>query len=81
MLKPLHLILGVSKQFITITLSIATFIGIIYLLIYVGLKGFISFVLGMTVMAYLILSKNAMMLWFIEFAQAEHYIKEIKIKK
>ena len=81
MLKPLHRILGVSKQFLTIIISIATFIGIIYLLIYVGLKGFISFIAGMMIMAYLILSKNAMMMWFIDFAQAEHYIKEIKVKK
>lgn len=63
--------------FVNIILVVLITIGIFYGFIWMGIKGIIGFVLGMTVMSYLILSKNPVLLFAIKMTTSEDYIKNI----
>lgn len=62
-------------------LTIAILFGMFMFFRFIGLKGLLGFVCGMSIMAYLILSKNPLLRWVISFATAEYYIDDLKGEK
>ncbi len=69
------------KRILNIALSILSFIIIIVLLRWAGIKGIISFIAGMTLMGYLLLSNNLMMRSLITIFGANKNLKEIMDEK
>ncbi len=65
------------KKVINITISILSIFGLFYLMRWAGLKGILSFLVGMIIMAYLILSNNLIMRSVVTLFGAERSIKEI----
>lgn len=66
---------------LAIVLKIASVIGMIYLLRYLGFKGFLGIVIGISVTVYLFLSKNEMLLWVTGLDKnknSQWYLNEIK---
>ncbi len=59
-------------------LLIGSIVLIFFLFRWAGIKGLITFSVGMLIMAYLILSKNAMLMFIIEKTSSDTYIDEIK---
>lgn len=66
------------KSATVIIINVLVLIGVVYFLIWVGFKGMIAFVAGMTLMTYLMLSKNPILRAMIGFAQAEDYIDDLR---
>jgi len=75
--------LGIKKnlqKIIKIVLFLASTFGVFYGFYWMGLKGIIGMIIGLSVMAYLILSKNILMLWFIDKTRSNDIIDEINEK-
>ncbi len=64
-----------------IFIIIASILLVIGFLRWAGIKGVLSFMLGMSLMAYLLLSKNIMFQGIIEMFGASEYLSEIGKKK
>lgn len=67
-----------TKRILRIVISIASILILIFFFRWVGLKGVLAFFLGMTIMAYLLLSKNLMFMGIIDYFGADKYIDEVK---
>jgi len=59
-----------SMRILRIIISIASILLLIGFFRWTGLKGLMSFILGLFVMAYLLLSKNAMLMGVVEYFEA-----------
>lgn len=71
-----------NKLFIVVRIAVSI-LSVILLFLglrWAGIKGFIMLVFGMIIMGYLLLSKNMMLDWFVNFAKAKNYLEEIKKK-
>lgn len=64
-----------------IIIMIASILLIIAFFRWAGLKGMASFILGMSLMGYLLLSKNMMFQGIISMFGADEYLNEISKKK
>lgn len=65
---------------VKIVISLVTIILFIGFFRWTGFKGLISFMLGMLIMAFLILSKNPILLSIIAMTQSEDFIDSIMKK-
>ncbi len=72
---------GILMTVLRITVMILSILLIFGFFRWSGIKGFLSFLLGMGIMAYLLLSKNMMFQMIIETFGAVEYIDEVKKKK
>lgn len=70
----LNFLLGLSVKIVSIIL-------LIICLRWAGLKGIISFLFGMAIMAYLMLSNNSLMMFFIKMFSDKQYLEEIMGEK
>ena len=70
-------ILDTIKRIILIVTSIGTVIILFMLLRWAGIKGILSFIAGMVIMAYLLLSNNIMTRVLVKMFEAEKGINEI----
>ena len=70
-------ILDTIKRIILIVTSIGTVIILFMLLRWTGIKGILSFIAGMVIMAYLLLSNNIMTRVLVKMFEAEKGINEI----
>ena len=61
--------LTIIKNYALIVLKVIVSIGVFYCFYIAGLKGILTFIIGMAVMAYLILSDNPMLRMAIEITQ------------
>lgn len=68
------------KTVLNIVLSLASILLIFIYFRWVGYKGVISFLLGLIVMAYLLLSNNIIMRSLIKIFEAEQTLKDIMKK-
>lgn len=75
------LIFAYAKKIFKIICFILSIFLFIWFFRWASWKGMISFVLGMGIMGFLLLSKNPMLRFLISFAQADDYFKEIIDKK
>jgi len=73
-------ILSVMFTIVRIGVMISSVIAVFWFFRWVGWKGFISFVAGMSLMAYVILSKNPLIKWVIDATQSDEYIWELMKK-
>jgi len=64
----------IIKVFIGILISFA----ILYYFIWSGIKGMLSFIIGMGVMAAILFSNSPIILWILEQTKSKHYIEELK---
>ncbi len=71
----------IFKRVISVLLSISTFILLIVLLRWAGFKGILSFIAGLAIMAYLLLSNNIMMRSLITLFGAGKNLKELMNEK
>jgi len=69
--------LDTIKRIILIVTSIGTVIILFMLLRWAGIKGILSFIAGMVIMAYLLLSNNIMTRVLVKMFEAEKGINEI----
>ncbi len=71
----------ITKRHLVKTLRFPIFIGmaigVILFFRWIGLKGFLGFVIGMTIMAWALLSKNQYLKWIIDLTDSDQYIWEI----
>lgn len=81
MKKIKEVIRNVFKTILRIAFIIASILLILGFFRWAGIKGFIAFLLGMGIMAYLLLSKNMMFQGIIEMFGADEYITDIGKKK
>lgn len=72
---------NILKVTLRIIVMIASVLLIIGFLRWGGIKGILSFMLGMGLMAYLLLSKNMMFQGIIGMFGADEYLNEIGKKK
>lgn len=72
---------NILNTIIRIFIIIASILLVIGFLRWAGIKGVLSFMLGMSLMAYLLLSKNIMFQGIIEMFGASEYLSEIGKKK
>lgn len=70
-----------GMYFVRIAVAIGTFLLLIMMIRWAGIKGVLMLFLGMGIMAYLLLSKNIMLLALIDKLEGNEYIDEIKKKK
>ncbi len=68
------------KTVLNIVLSLASILLIFIYFRWVGYKGVISFLLGMVIMAYLLLSNNIIMRSLIKIFEAKQTLKELMKK-
>lgn len=68
---------GFLRTFVMRLLAIGIVFGVIGLFYLIGFKGIIGFLLGITIMSMVILSKNPVFMWLVEKAQADAYMQEI----
>ena len=66
------------KNILKIVLSIVITIAIFWFLIYLGWRGMLGIVIGMSLMAYLLLSRNTVFLSLIKMTQNEDMIDDIR---
>lgn len=71
-------IANIGRQTLKITLSIASIILLIVFFRWIGFKGLLAFFFGMGLMAYLLLSKNLMLSYIVDYFGAKDHIKEIR---
>lgn len=64
-----------------IVVNLALLFAVIFLLRYLGLKGVIGLFTGMMLMAYLLLSKNGLLMYFVKLFSGEWYIDELNKRK
>jgi len=69
-----------TKQYVRYLVSIASLIGLVVFIRWAGMKGIISFFLGMTVMAALFLSKNMMIRLLVDKFSGTEYVDQIRGK-
>ena len=62
-------------KIVTRVISILGFIALLY---WLNFKGMVGMMLGMTAMAYLILSKNPLIMWIVEKTRSTEYIDELE---
>lgn len=72
---------NILMTILRIFIIIASILLVIGFLRWAGIKGVLSFMLGMSLMAYLLLSKNIMFQGIIEMFGASEYLSEIGKKK
>lgn len=72
---------SVLKRVLIIVLSIGSIILLFLFLRWVGLKGLLSLMIGMFIMAWLLLSKNQLLLWVIKKTEGGDYLEEVKGKE
>ena len=68
---------NIFKVTLRIIVMIASILLIIAFLRWGGIKGILSFVLGMSLMAYLLLSKNMMFQGIISMFGADEYLNDV----
>ncbi len=66
-----------SLKILKIIIFILSTLAFIFVMRAAGWKGIVGFLLGMLIMAYLILSKNAMMSGIIELTKSKDYVDMI----
>ena len=76
-----HAVSSVLKVTLRLVVMIASVLLIIAFLRWAGIKGILSFVLGMSLMAYLLISKNMMFQGIISMFGADEYLNEVAKKK
>jgi hypothetical protein len=69
---------GTLMSFVRIAATLASIFALYWYFRWAGLRGVISLLLGMVIMAIILLSKNPMVLWLIEQVHAEQYMKEVR---
>lgn len=69
------------KKVLQILFSILTIILLFTFFRWAGIKGLLSFLIGMLIMAFLILSKNPVMTSIIAMTQSEDFIDTVMDKK
>ena len=71
-------IVGFFKKYLRLIIAITMTILILRGMYWMGLKGMFGMFLGMVIMTVIFLSKNPLVLWFIQKFNAETYMNEIK---
>lgn len=66
------------RRALSIALSIASVLLLMLFFRYIGVKGALGFFTGLGVMAYLILSKNPMLMGIIRLTSSDEFIEDIK---
>lgn len=61
-----------------IVISIASIFAFFYFFRWTGWRGFIAFIIGMGIMAYLLLSKNIMLMTIIKMTSSEGFLDDIR---
>lgn len=67
----------IARKIFMIALSVASVVGIFMFFRWVGFKGILSFLIGMSIMAYLLLSKNSMVAMIIKMTESNDHLSEI----
>ena len=65
-------------KIIKVLIGILISFGILFYFIWSGVRGLLSFLFGMGVMAYLILSGNSLILWIVDATRSREYVNELK---
>ena len=62
----------------TIAIKVLSIMGFIALMVWLNVKGLIGLLLGMFIMAYLIFSKNALLMWIVKKTNSNPYLEELE---